>query len=99
MQYGVEVTGNVDKLCNIRTHESEPVAFKKVFYVTCVARREIVKTKDFIAFVEKTITEMRSEKPGPSSHSSASTIHVPPLPALHTCGGLRPPPISSIRSR
>jgi len=79
MQHGVEVTGNVDKLCDIGTHESEPVAFKKVFYVNCVARREIVKTNDFVAFVEKTITEMRSEKPSTSSHSSASTMHVPPF--------------------
>jgi len=79
MQYGVEITGNVDKLCDIGAHESKPVAFKKVLYVTCVAGREIVKTNDFVAFVEKTITEMRSEKPSPSSHSSASTIHVPPF--------------------
>jgi hypothetical protein len=83
MQHSIQTPGNVDKSGNIRTHQSESVAFEKVFYVAGIASGEIVQADDFVAFIEETITEMRSEKPSPSSHSSASTCHVPPLPKTH----------------
>ena len=80
MQDSIQVPGNVDKGRHICTHQSEPVAFEKVFHVAGIASGEIVETDDFVAFIQETITEVRSEKPSPSSHSSASVCHVSPSP-------------------
>ena len=70
----------MDKGRHICTHQSESVAFEKVFQVTGNASGEIVETDDFVTFIQETITDVRSEKPSPSGHSSASTFHVSPLP-------------------
>jgi hypothetical protein len=80
MQDSIQVTGNVDKGRHICTYQSEPVAFEKVFQVTGIASGEIVETDDFVAFIQEAVTEVRSEKPSPSSHSSASAFHVLPFP-------------------
>jgi hypothetical protein len=80
MQDSIQVPGNVDEGRHIRTHQSEPVAFEKVFNVAGIASREVVETDDFVAFIQQALTEVRSEKPGPSSHSSASEFHGAPLP-------------------
>jgi hypothetical protein len=76
------------KAGHICTYQSEPVALEKVFNITGIASGEVVETDDFVAFVQEAFTEVRSEKPSSSSHSSASTFHVSPLPRNQV---VRPP--------
>ena len=60
MEDGVEIPGNVDKLRDICTDESESVALQKVFHVTGVARGEIVETDELVTFIHEAITKVRS---------------------------------------
>ena len=76
----------MDKGRHICAYQTESVAFEKVFHVAGIAGGEVVETDDFVAFVQESITKMRSEKPGPSSHSCASTFHMPPLPRNQAVG-------------
>jgi hypothetical protein len=60
MEDGVEVPGYVDELSDICTHESEVVAFQKVFHVTGIASGEIVETDNFVSFIQEALTKVRS---------------------------------------
>ena len=86
MEDGVQISGNVrtKAVTSARTSRN-PSRCKRVFYVTGIASREIVETDNFIAFIQEALAEVRSEKPSPSSHSSAPTFHAFPLPHTTSC--------------
>jgi hypothetical protein len=76
MEYIIELAGNVNKLRYIMMIELEFLYREKMFNILNVAGEKVVHANHRIAFFQKTVAEMRTEKTGSSCNKYALHLSI-----------------------
>ena len=89
MEHAVDRAGDPDVFADVVHDEGESRLPEEMLDVGEVAGAEVVDADHFVAAIEQTVTEMRTEKSGTAGDDYASHERIPDLGIGISCGRRR----------